>query len=127
MADAAVLGGPLGLSASVASLFIPLAAVVGILFALYQYIVVKKVTVGLAPTAEGGYRPVEDGVGDDAIMQSVADIQSAISEGLAPTKGLTARVHAKAGHGWGIHRARRWLSKRQLLCVAATVSLRLKP
>ena len=61
--------------------FIPFSAVVGIIFAIYQFSVVKKVIVGLAPKTNGGYRAVEDGVGDDEVMRKVADIQTAISEG----------------------------------------------
>ena len=61
--------------------FIPFSAIVGILFAIYQFSIVKKVTVGVAPKTEGGYRALEDGGGDDEVMQSVADIQNAISEG----------------------------------------------
>ena len=80
MADV-VLQGAWG--SAVGAAFIPFSAVVGIIFAIYQFSVVKKVIVGLTPKTNGGYRAVEDGVGDDAVMQSVADIQSAISEGEA--------------------------------------------
>ena len=78
MVDVMLLG---AWGSTLAAAFIPFSAVVGIIFAIYQFSVVKKVTVGLAPKTNGGYRAVEDGVGDDEVMRSVADIQMAISEG----------------------------------------------
>eukprot|EP00271_Cylindrocystis_brebissonii_P010222 TRINITY_DN26351_c0_g1_i1.p1 TRINITY_DN26351_c0_g1~~TRINITY_DN26351_c0_g1_i1.p1 ORF type:complete len:774 (+),score=132.97 TRINITY_DN26351_c0_g1_i1:95-2416(+) len=78
---------PSALSSSVlpawaVNVFIPLAGIIGILFAFFQYSAVSKVKVRSAPRAHDGYQAVEDGVPDDSeVLNSVADIQDAISEG----------------------------------------------
>lgn len=61
--------------------FIPASAIIGIVFAVIQYVAVSKVTVGI-PAGDGSYVAVEDGVGDSEVIQSVAEIQGAISEGI---------------------------------------------
>jgi hypothetical protein len=63
--------------------FVPAACVVGILFALAQWYIVSRVTVGGHHSASNnGYMHVdEDGVDDPSVVAKCAEIQAAISEG----------------------------------------------
>ncbi|GJP53001.1 hypothetical protein CLOM_g12149 [Closterium sp. NIES-68] len=58
--------------------FIPATAVVGILFAIFQWFMVSRIRVGGAP--DGQYGLLEDGTAD-TVIQQVTEIQSAISMG----------------------------------------------
>ncbi|CAI6011729.1 unnamed protein product [Closterium sp. NIES-65] len=60
------------------NVFIPTTAVVGILFAIFQWFMVSRIRIGGAP--DGQYGLLEDGTAD-TVIQQVADIQSAISMG----------------------------------------------
>uniref|UniRef100_A0A7I4BQ03 H(+)-exporting diphosphatase n=1 Tax=Physcomitrium patens TaxID=3218 RepID=A0A7I4BQ03_PHYPA len=62
--------------------FVPASAVVGILFALSQWYIVSKISVGRKPVSNNGYMHVdEDGIDNSSVDEKVAEIQSAISEG----------------------------------------------
>jgi len=63
--------------------FVPAAAVVGILFALIQWFIVSRVSVGSEGKGNNGYVHVEeDGISDLEVVAKCAEIQAAISEGL---------------------------------------------
>jgi inorganic pyrophosphatase len=63
--------------------FVPAAAVVGILFALTQWFIVSRVSVGGEGKGNNGYVHVEeDGISELEVVAKCAEIQSAISEGL---------------------------------------------
>ena len=73
-----------GLSDTTLLIFIPLAGVVGLGFAVFQWLAVAKIKVGPAKGAEQAL--LEDGTADTVNTQ-VAEIQNAISEGM-PAKSL---------------------------------------
>lgn len=62
--------------------FVPLACIVGIAFALMQWYIVSQVSVSGHLASNNGYRQVdEDGVDDPTVVAKCAEIQAAISEG----------------------------------------------
>ncbi len=63
--------------------FVPAASVVGILFALTQWFIVSRVSVGSEGKGNNGYVHVEeDGISELEVVAKCAEIQTAISEGL---------------------------------------------
>ncbi|KAL8502673.1 hypothetical protein ACS0TY_021706 [Phlomoides rotata] len=69
-------------------IFIPVCAVIGIAFALVQWLLVAKVKLsGVSVSADGkselkdAFLEEEEGINDEAVVRKCAEIQSAISEG----------------------------------------------
>lgn len=71
-------------------IMVPVCAVIGIVFSLFQWYLVSKVTVGTdKPHSSGGDKngyaesliEEEEGINDHSVVQNCAEIQSAISEG----------------------------------------------
>jgi inorganic pyrophosphatase len=69
--------------------FVPAAAVVGILFALTQWFIVSRVSVGGEGKGNNGYLHVEeDGISELEVVAKCAEIQAAISEGLCVSAAI---------------------------------------
>lgn len=83
------------LSAGFVELFIPFAAIVGILFALVQWYLVSKIGVSHASSSSNNgfsdYMLEEDGIDQPSVVEKCAEIQEAISLGAQPN--LPALCH----------------------------------
>jgi hypothetical protein len=79
------------LSALATEVFIPVAAVIGIAFAVVQWVLVSRVKLSPAAAASGGSKngygdyliEEEEGLNDHNVVVKCAEIQTAISEGEA--------------------------------------------
>ena len=85
------------LSALATEVFIPVAAVIGIAFAVVQWVIVSRVKLSPAAAAasggggKNGYGDYlieeEEGLNDHNVVVKCAEIQNAISEGEKPSAG----------------------------------------
>ncbi len=81
--------------------FVPAAAVVGILFALIQWFIVSRVSVGGEGKGNNGYVHVEeDGISELEVVAKCAEIQSAISEGLCVCAAIEIKFHTQPAKHW---------------------------